>query len=116
MPFFARLSFTQTERQTVTDTQDSEITRITTDPAAYARYLNMQADNLSYSPVAVRIGGVNGQLQIALVIKRRGLHLGVRHNRDNGVIQQRHPGAVAEHGTERPKRGIGQRDRHLCPF
>lgn len=40
----------QTERQTVTDTQDSEITRITTDPAAYARYLNMQADNLSYSP------------------------------------------------------------------
>ena len=37
----------QTERQAVTDTQDSEITRITTDPAAYARDLNMQADNLS---------------------------------------------------------------------
>lgn len=40
----------QTERQSITEMQDNEIEHITTDPAAYARYLNMQADNMTYSP------------------------------------------------------------------
>lgn len=38
------------ERETITTTQDDGITKITTDPATYARYLTMQGDNLSYSP------------------------------------------------------------------
>ena len=40
----------QAERENVTAIQDAGVTQITTDPAAYARYLNMQGDNPTYSP------------------------------------------------------------------
>lgn len=39
----------QAERENVTELQDVEVTAITTTPEAYAHYLNMQADNFSYS-------------------------------------------------------------------
>lgn len=40
----------QLERDTTTAIQGAGLVRITSDPATYARYLNMQADNITYSP------------------------------------------------------------------
>lgn len=40
----------QMERDSITSTQGAGLVQITSDPASYARYLNMQADNFTYSP------------------------------------------------------------------
>lgn len=40
----------QTQRDTFTSIQEAGVMQITSDPAAYARYLNMQGDNPTYSP------------------------------------------------------------------
>ena len=40
----------QMERDSTTAIQGAGLMQITSDPATYARYLNMQADNLTYSP------------------------------------------------------------------
>ena len=40
----------QMERDSTTAIQGAALMQITSDPPAYARYLNMQADNLTYSP------------------------------------------------------------------
>lgn len=40
----------QTQRDTLTSIQEAGVVRITSDPATYARYLNMQGDNPTYSP------------------------------------------------------------------
>ena len=40
----------QTQRDTLTSIQEAGVVRITSDPAVYARYLNMQGDNPTYSP------------------------------------------------------------------
>ena len=83
----------QTERQTVTDTQDSEITRITTDPAAYARYLNMQADNLSYSPGNIAL--VMAQSPTATVFgtpeRWRSMGRSVQRDRKSTRLNSSHP-------------------------
>lgn len=51
----------QAERENITAIQDAGLEEITTDPEAYARYLNMQGDNPAYSAGNIALVMVQGE-------------------------------------------------------
>lgn len=78
----------QTQRDNVTAAQDQGLARITTDPEAYARYLTMQGDNLSYSPgnIALVMEGMPGATVFGTLDRWRNLGRIVEDTeRANGV-------------------------------
>ncbi len=56
----------QMERENITALQDAGITQITSDPEAYARYLNMQADNFTYSVGNIALVMMQGSPEVTV--------------------------------------------------